>query len=88
MVINLSMYVGLHDVYPAMDVNFALKGLSCNFDFQIIFFRAIFDTQLVHFIPKLIILVILDRHRVFMCELLCSLNVLRRRSSKTVFEKC
>ena len=27
MIIKLSMYVGLHDVYPAMDVNFGiLKG--------------------------------------------------------------
>ena len=36
MVIKLSMYVVLHDVYPAMDVNFAFRRkvkmiTSCNF---------------------------------------------------------
>ena len=36
MVIKLSMYVGLHDVYPAMDVNFAFWRevkitAACNF---------------------------------------------------------
>ena len=36
MVIKLSMYVGLHDVYPAMDVNLACKRevkmtAACNF---------------------------------------------------------
>ena len=35
MVIKLSMYVGLHDVYPAMDANFAflkeVKMTACNF---------------------------------------------------------
>ena len=36
MVIKLSMYVGLHDVYPAMDVNLAFSRevkvpAACNF---------------------------------------------------------
>ena len=36
MVIKLSMYVGLHEVYPALDVNLAFRGevemtAACNF---------------------------------------------------------